>query len=338
MHLCLAASAHMLCKSWLAANGTFSSHNLLRAVHVSEVGTVHELAWVPAAQAPACKWREDAVGSIAHGQLPMPPTLFFGESNDNLVLNNLCMKCNVTVLSFMPNLTSHDNLACNCSGWLVASFLHPGVANDPPFWLSLENPRTDRYRPGVPLSHAASIPFVAKLFRAFWGVRAQVVIAHSGSWDSARACQNERRRPITDNLTDAFVHEWSRNATEVIGELREHFPQVLWRAPNPLAPSTSPRQCSQKSGGSIGVCRAGGRMYACNEVWRFHNHLLEATVALMDQLHVPLLRWDEFVKVAGDTGQQIHPPVSFHAAFANLIANIVLSDSESQPKSVRSVS
>ena len=75
-------------------------------------------------------------------------------------------------------------------------------------------------------------------------------------------------------------------------------------------------------------------MYACNEVWRFHNHLLVATVALMDQLHVPLLRWDEFVKIAGDIGQMIHPPASFHAAFANLIANIVLSDSESQPRSV----
>ena len=67
-------------------------------------------------------------------------------------------------------------------------------------------------------------------------------------------------------------------------------------------------------------------MYACNDVWIFHNVLINETVALMSDLRVPLIRWDTFLEGAGYAGQQIHPPVSFVSEFANLLVNILLND------------
>lgn len=313
------------CQSWLAADGNFSSHEeLQRAINVKESGHIHKLGWAPAIHTSDCVWREDAMEHILNAESSLPPTLFFGESNDEHLLEILCKRCNATLQTFVHVGT----WACNCSGWFMAIFTHAGVAKDPPFWMGVENKKSPRYRDGVPLSHAELIPYVSNQFQVTFGVRAEIVIAHSGSWDSARACQNSRTQPTNRDRAKHFAQEWRRNASEFVGELRQHFPRVLWRAPNLLAPSTSTRDCQMHSGRSKSVCREGGRMYACNDVWIFHNVLINETVALMSDLRVPLIRWDTFLEgaAAGYAGRQIHPPASFVSEFANLLVNILLND------------
>ena len=275
---------------------------------------------------PSCAWRSDALRDLLHKRLstPPPPTLFLGESNDEYMVEHICKQCGGANRTRLVS-SDPDSTACDCNGWKLAVFKHVGVSRAPPYWLSVEDPKSERHRQGVPLAFDMLIPVLASNFEATLGSRAQVVVAHSGSWDSARACQMRYALP-------SFVPDWTANATSFVAALRREFPSVWWRAPNGLLPPITKGECVAKHGVRRGwedhVCKAGGRMYACNDVHLYHNQLLNATEELMGKLQIPLLRWDRFLSDAGETGQQIHPPVSWHIAFVNLLLNVFASVAE----------
>ena len=249
-----------------------------------------------------------------------PPTLVLGESNDRIVVAHICRACSAALRPLWSSNGVEFAVACNCSGWPVAFFAHPGVSRDPPYWMAMERKRSKNYRPGVPLDFTELLPQLAARFSSAFGQPAKVVIAHSASWGSARACQ------MRMSGEEHFIREWAANTTALVGELRRHFAppaMVLWRSPNLLARPVEPLECARNTGGTEAVCAEGGRMYACREVWRYHNSLLNRTLGLMRALGVPLLRWDRFVEPGGQAAEQIHPPRSFHAAWASFLINIL---------------
>lgn len=113
------------------------------------------------------------------------------------------------------------------------------------------------------------------------------------------------------------------------------FPVVLWRAPHPLREPTSRLTCQKRHFGTARLghaeCAAGGFKYACRNVWRLHNALLNATLSLTFSLGIPAIRWDRFVSAAGratgsvDRFHEIHPPASMFAGWVNLLGNVLLS-------------
>ena len=172
------------------------------------------------------------------------------------------------------------------------------------------------------------MPCVIKRFRVRFGVSPQLLVAQSAAWDASRACQLQGTRAYAPADGHTFVAEWERNATRFVSHLRQHVTHIVWRTPNTLPPPpSSTRACAEANGVKRPwvehVCHAGAPMYACRDVHHYHNLLGNATARLMARLRVPLLRWGAFVDAAGDAARAIHPPLSIHAAFANLMLNVL---------------
>ena len=202
-------------------------------------------------------------------------------------------------------------LGCNCSGWVLAFANHFGVSRSAPFHYEVEHARVSWGKhmpnpfhiPGVPVEFASRLPFVATHFERFWGAPPTTVIAHSLSWDSARACK------LGSNYTrEAFVREWQQNASSFIETVRTVFPtsEILWRTGNKLTASA---------------------WQFCPNMWRMHNTVLLEPLSLMVMHNVSVLRWDMFVDkwlahsgpsnhLAVEAFHQIHPGRQVHRAWA----------------------
>ena len=304
-----------------------------------------EHRWVPEElnTSSKCHWRDDALQQLLSGRLlPPPPTLFLGESNDMMATEYLCTLCAAEVHPIFPqsNFNGSDastffksGIHCNCSGWRVASYQHPGVSREGPFWLHLETAKGNNkyHRGAVHLDFELLVPEIVARLRAAWsGLRPSVVVAHSSSWDALRRClmlRQARHKAVTMKGTAPnsmavnrykrtdFAQEWSANATKFVASLKRHFDVVLWRSPHDIWMNvTAP----------------------CDGGFRFHQSLLQATTATMHRLSVPLLvRWDRFVDQA-ETDlvparwsaaplHTLHPPCTLHVSYIkDLVLNMLL--------------
>lgn len=251
--------------------------------------------------------------------LPPGPTLLLGESNDAFIVEDTCTACGLSTSPWvdLPQLsagkkTTATFFGCNCSGWVVAFANHYGLSRSPPYHYEIDRPRLSWGRhpanpfhiPSVPVDFTARLPFLAHHFRSYWGAPPATVIAHSASWDSARACKLGANYSVR-----AYVQQWRRNASDFIQSLRTAFPasELLWRTGNRLGNQTS-------------------TWLFCPDMWRYHNAVLYEPIPLMEVQGVSVLRWDRFVDQAvhavhGSVYEmhqmhQIHPPRAMHLSWS----------------------
>ena len=245
--------------------------------------------------------------------LPPGPTLLLGESNDAFMVEDACTACGLRTspwvrlpqLSAVSKKTTATFFGCNCSGWVVAFANHYGLSRSPPYHYEIDKPRLSWgnhpvnpfHIPSVPVDFTARLPFFAHHFRNYWGAPPATVIAHSASWDSARACKLGANYSVR-----AYVEQWRRNASDFVQSLRTAFPasELLWRTGNRLGNQT---------------------WLFCPDMWRYHNAVLYEPIPLMEAQGVPVLRWDRFIDQAVHRSvhymHQIHPPRAMHLSWSS---------------------